>query len=155
MVVTGTFATTDQVRQAIDDLIAAGFPPDSISAVTDAGKPVEELTTTPAEQMGEIAQHAGVGALIGGVAGVAVATLVLPPVGLLVAGPLAFSGALTGGLIGALVDLGHDPGQAEDLAEQVRSGRYLVVVHQPTDSLHAETVLRNAGAEDVKISASP
>ena len=155
MVVTGTFATTDQVRQAIDDLIAAGFPPDSISAVTDAGKPVEELTTTPAEQMGEIAQHAGVGALIGGVAGVAVATLVLPPVGLLVAGPLAFSGALTGGLIGALVDLGHDPGQAEDLTEQVRSGRYLVVVHRAADPLHAETVLRNAGAEDVKISASP
>ena len=71
MVVTGTFATTDQIRQAIDDLIVAGFPPDSISAVTDAGKPVEELATPPAEQTRNLPRHAGVGALSGGVAGVA------------------------------------------------------------------------------------
>ncbi len=149
MAVTGLFATTEQVRQAIDDLIAAGFPPDSISAITASGQPVDELTTTSVERLNDVAAGAGLGALIGAVAGIIIAPLVLPGIGLLVAGPLAIGGALAGGLIGAFSNMGYSPEQARLLAERVEAGRYAVVVHTTDEILRAETTLRNAGAEDV------
>jgi outer membrane lipoprotein SlyB len=149
MAVTGLFATKEQVRRAIDDLIAAGFPADTISAVTPSGQPVEELTTTSVERMNDVASGAGLGALIGAVAGLIIAPLVLPGIGLLVAGPLALGGALAGGLIGAFSNAGYTPEQARLLAERVEAGRYAVVVHTTDDMLRAETALRNAGAEDV------
>ncbi len=153
MTITGTFATTEQVRQAIDRLIAAGVAPGSISAITAAGKPVEELTTTPIERLNDLASGAGLGALIGGVTGLVIAPLVLPGIGLLVAGPLAMGGALAGGLIGAFANAGYDQEQARLLAEQVEAGRYAVVVHEPDDPVRVETVLRNAGAADVGTTA--
>lgn len=149
MAVTGLFATKEQVRQAIDNLIAAGFPADTISAVTPSGQPVDELTTTSVERMNDVAAGAGLGALIGAVAGLIIAPLVLPGIGLLVAGPLAIGGALAGGLIGAFSNAGYTPEQARLLAERVEAGRYAVVVHTTTEELRAETVLRNAGAAEV------
>jgi hypothetical protein len=68
----------------------------------------------------------------------------------LVAGQLVTGGALTGGLIGALVKLGHTSVQAEALVEHLKSGRYLIIVHTE-DTQRAETVLRNAGATDVHL----
>ncbi len=153
MAVTGLFATTDQVRQAIDDLIAAGFPPDAISAITASGQPVDELTATSVERLNHVASGAGLGALIGAVAGLVVAPLVLPGVGLLVAGPLTLGGALAGGLIGAFSKAGYSPEQSHLLAERVEAGRYVVVVHTDEDVLRAKTTLRNAGAEDVHTTA--
>jgi outer membrane lipoprotein SlyB len=151
MAITGTFATTEQVREAVDALIAEGFSPGDVSAVTASGRPVEELTATPVERVGELVEGAGLGALIGGAVGIASAVL-LPGIGpLLVAGPLVLSGALGGSLIGMLVKAGYGREDAEYLEERVRSGRYLVVVHGG-DTLRAETVLRNAGAEEVRAS---
>ena len=64
MALIGTFATKDQVRDAIDQLMAAGVPADAISAVTPAGQPLD-LSTTTAERVNEVATGAGLGALIG------------------------------------------------------------------------------------------
>ena len=154
MAVTGAFATPGQVSRAIDDLLAEGFPPDAMSAVTASGQPIDDLTPTTLDKINEVLGGAGLGALIGGAAGLAAATLLVPGVGLvLVAGELVTGGALTGGLIGALVKAGHRADQAEELVEQVKSGRYLIVVHTD-DTLRAETVLRNAGAEQVHASPS-
>ena len=155
MVVTGTFATPDQVSKAIDALLAKGFRSDQISAVTASGRPVEELTPTTTDRVNEILSGAGLGALIGAVAGLALAPLVLPGIGLLVvAGELATGGALAGGLVGALIKAGHSADQAEELVEQVRSGRYLVSVHtgDRDQTVRAETVLLNAGAGQVHAS---
>jgi len=152
MAVTGAFATAAQVSRAIDDLLAEGFAPDQISAVTAAGLPIENLTPTMIDKINEVLHGAGMGALIGGVAGLTVGTLLLPEFGaILVVGELLTGGALTGGLIGALVKVGHHEAQAEELVERVKSGRYLVVVHT-AETLRAETVLQNAGADLVHAS---
>ena len=152
MVVTGAFATSTQVSRTIDALLAEGFAPDQISAVTATGEPIENLTPTTIDKVNDVLQGAGLGALIGGVAGLTVGTLLLPEIGaIVVVGELLTGGALTGGLIGALVKLGHREDQAEALVEQVRAGRYLVVV-RTNDTLRAETVLRNTGAAQVHTS---
>jgi hypothetical protein len=54
MAVTGTFSTTDQVRQAVDDLIAQGHKPDEISAVTASGKPIKNLTMGSVDEMDDM-----------------------------------------------------------------------------------------------------
>jgi hypothetical protein len=155
MVVTGAFATTAQVSRAIDALLAEGFLPDQISAVTAAGLPIENLTPTLTDKINEVLAGAGLGALVGGVAGLTVATLLLPELGLiLVVRELVTCGALAGGLIGALTKVGHHEDQAEELVERVKSGRYLIIVHTP-DTLRAETVLRNAGADLVHTGPRP
>jgi hypothetical protein len=152
MAVTGAFATTTQVSHAIDALLAEGFMPDQISAVTATGLPIENLTPTLTDKINEVLAGAGLGELIGGVAALTVGTILLPELGpILVVGELVTGGALTGGLIGALVKVGHHEDQAEELVEQVKSGRYLVVVHT-VETLRAETVLRNAGADLVHTS---
>ncbi|HWE64188.1 MAG TPA: general stress protein [Chloroflexota bacterium] len=152
MVVTGTFATPEQVSQAIDTLLARGFRSDQISAVTASGKDIEELTPTTTDRVNDVLRAAGLGALIGAVAGVALTSFVLPGVGvLLTAGALVPGGALTGGLIGALVKAGHSTEQAQALEEQVRSGRFLVTVHttDTDETLRAQAALEDAGAEQV------
>ena len=152
MVVTGVFATRDEVSAAIDTLLSEEFPADAMSAVTAAGEPINNLSETSAERLNDILSGAGLGALVGAAVGIAAVTLLLPEVGLiLVAGQLVTGGALAGGLIGALVKAGHSRIQAESVVEQLKSGRYLVVVHTE-DTLRAETVLRNAGARDVHVS---
>jgi hypothetical protein len=154
-VVTGAFASSAQVSRAIDDLLAAGFTSDQIAAVTASGQPIAQLTPTLLDRVTDVLHGAGLGALIGGVAGLTVGVLVLPEIGALVlVGELLTSGVLTGGLIGALVKLGHREEQAEALVEQVKVGRYLVVV-QTADTLRAETVLGNAGAAQVHTSPTP
>jgi hypothetical protein len=154
MAVTGAFATTTQVNQAIDGLMAEGFKADEIAAVTASGEPIDSLTPTATDRANKVWKGAGVGALIGGAAGLVVTTLLMPEVGVvLVAGELVTGGAITGGLIGALVKAGHSNDQAEALAEHVKSGKYLVIVHATAGAMRAETVLRNAGAHEVHTTA--
>jgi hypothetical protein len=151
MAVSGAFATREQVSHAIDALLTEEFPSDAISAVTAAGEPIDHLSETGMERLNDILSGAGLGALVGGVAGLAAVTLLLPEVGLvLVAGQLVTGGALAGGLVGALLRAGHSRVQAEALVEHLKSGRYLLIVHTE-DTERAETVLRNAGATDVHV----
>lgn len=155
MVVSGAFATRAEVSRAIDALLAEEFPSDAISAVTATGEPIDNLSETSLERLNDILGGAGLGALVGATAGLAAVTVLLPEVGLvLVAGQLVTGGALAGGLIGALVKLGHTSAQAEALIEHLKSGRYLIIVHTE-DAQRAETVLRNAGATDVHLTQTP
>ena len=154
MAVIGTFATKDQVRDAIDQLMAGGIPADAISAVTPGGQALD-LSTTTAERVNEVATSAGLGALIGAAAGVTLATVALPGIGVvLAAGPLMLDGALAGGLIGALAKWGFGEEHAAHVAERLQAGRYLVVVHT-ADTPRAESVLMNTGAEDVRVADQP
>jgi hypothetical protein len=96
------------VSRVIDALLGNGFGSDQISAVTASGHPIGDLTPTTIDKVNEVLSGAGLGALIGASAGLVVAPLVLPGLGLLVAaGELVTGGALTGGLIGALTRAGH------------------------------------------------
>ena len=155
MAVTGTFSTTAQVRQAVDDLLAQGHAPDEISAVTASGKPIDNLNKGSVDEMDDLMSGAGIGALIGAGAGVLLAPLLIPGVGvLLAAGAFAASGAIGGGLIGMLVEAGHEEDEAHVIASAVKSGKYIVTVHTKGNTIMAETALRNAGAENIYVSST-
>lgn len=150
MPVVGTFATREQASDAVDRLIALGIPADHISAVTPGGDAVT-LTETPGEQLGDVATGASVGVLLGAAAGLVASAIVLPGIGMvLAAGPLLLSGALVGGLAGALIQLGFSDEHAEYLTERLKSGRFLVIVHPDGQMAQAESALMNAGADDVR-----
>jgi putative ABC transport system permease protein len=72
----------------------------------------------------------------------------------LAAGLLMFDGALAGGLIGALAKWGFGEEHAAYVAERLKAGRYLVVVHTG-DAAEAKPVLMNTGAQDVRVADQP
>lgn len=98
-----------------------------------------------------------IGAIIGGLT--LVGSVLLPGVGLLVAGPLV--GALTGGaigtaaggLVGALVGLGIPENEAKYYQDSIQTrGNVLVVVHTPKN-LKKEVIdiFKRCGAQSVKV----
>lgn len=101
-------------------------------------------------------EKAGVGSAIGGTVGAVAAAvaaigtnLILPGLGLVVAGPLAAglagagAGGLTGGLIGALVGSGIPKERAEEYESNIKQGGIVMGVH-PRDDEHA-TYLQQQG----------
>lgn len=108
------------------------------------------------------AEGAGTGGAIGaavGAAGAAIAaagtTLVVPPLGIAVAGPAAAAlaglgaGAATGGLVGALVGAGMSEYRARHFAELVKAGRVIVGVSVATapERRHVAEILEEHGGE--------
>ncbi len=140
--VVGVFRTQEQAEDALDALIATGFPSDAVSAVTAEGKPLS-FPTSGEERTETGTRNTAIGAVVGAIAGVALF------------GPLLLiAGAITGGLVGLLTSLGASREQAEYLTERVRSGHYLLMVHAGDREPEATSLLENAGASDVHRMAS-
>jgi hypothetical protein len=135
--IVGLFSTREQAEQALDGLLAHDFTSDSISAVSAEGRPIN--FPTPGEQRYDTGvRDTAIGVTVGGVAG------------FLIAGPLfLLTGAVFGGVIGLLTALGATQQHAEYLTEQVRSGRFLVMVHTSGRDAEATSILENAGASEV------
>lgn len=100
-------------------------------------------------------EKAGVGSAVGGTIGAVVAAiagigtnLILPGIGLVVAGPLAaaFAGAgaggLAGGIIGALVGSGIPKERAEEYETAIKNGAIVMGVHPKTQE-DANTLRQN------------
>jgi uncharacterized membrane protein len=139
----------DELRDAqaaVNNLIDRGIDTANISLVAYdpegqyAGYLEDEDVGVEMEGEEEEVSSEGVGAVIGTIAGlmVGIGAVVVPGVGgLIVGGPIATAllgagvGAATGGLLGALVDLGIPEEEAELYAEGVRRGGHLVIVHAP------------------------
>jgi hypothetical protein len=153
------FDDIDAAQQAVERLIAAGFPADQISLV---GKDLQsEVRITGFVTTGDIAgPSAATGAWVGGLFGILAGTALLfvPGAGpVVVLGPLvagavaAAQGALLGGAVGAI--LGHFVAK-EHLPKYeslVRAGNYLVVVHGSDDNVaRAQQLLADAGNADVQ-----
>jgi hypothetical protein len=98
------------------------------------------------EKKSKASEGAGVGGAVGGAlgaAGAAVAavgtTLVIPPLGIALAGPIAAAlaglgaGALTGGLVGALVGAGMSEYRARHFEEMMKEGNIVVGVSAATE----------------------
>jgi hypothetical protein len=122
---------------------------------------------------GKTASGAGAGAttgaVIGGLAGLAVATGILPVLGsLLVAGPLvtalgltgavgttaagAVTGAVAGGLIGALTNLGVSSEKAKLYQDRVMAGNILVAVFA-NEEIDVLLAMKKYNATDVEVYA--
>jgi hypothetical protein len=108
----------------------------------------------------EVAEGAGIGALIGGLGGllVGLGALAIPGVGpIIAAGPIlaaitgAGLGAVTGGMVGVLVDLGIPDAEAHVYAEGVRRGYNMVAVQAPESRVdQAKLIMDRAGLVDLQ-----
>jgi hypothetical protein len=110
------------------------------------------------------AEHMGKGGAIGGGIGAALAaafavgtSVVIPGLGLVVAGPIAAAlagagaGAATGGLVGAMIGAGIPEDRAKHYEEGIREGGILVG-KRPRDAKHREELerdFRSYGGGDV------
>lgn len=134
--VMGLFRDSKAAGEAVSDFVEQGY--------------MEDVTVVSRnEKTGEVTEHevqkdtsegtavgAATGALAGGLAGIlaGVTSFVVPGVGLLIIGPLATTlaavgaGALTGGLVGALVDWGLPQEVAESYEVRLKAGEVLVAV---------------------------
>lgn len=163
----GVFKERQSAEKAISDLKDKGVDTESISIVysgDEEAKAVQE-TAEDAEEAKDTAEGAAAGGVIGAIAGITLAAIVIPGLGGLIAGgPLAAAmgvgsaaaataagattGAAIGGLVGALVGMGAKKEEAESYAEAVRQGNVLIAV--TTDMTGIDDVFKSHGASMVK-----
>src|SRR5262249_50697900 len=112
-IVTGMVRTPAEAETAVRRIMDLGYRRDDISLIMSDATRRAHFAVEPGAQA---AAGAGIGSALGGAVGAVVAaiaalgtSLVLPGIGLIVAGPIAAAlvgagaGSATGGLIGALV----------------------------------------------------
>ncbi|HVE51124.1 MAG TPA: hypothetical protein VNG69_16105 [Casimicrobiaceae bacterium] len=165
----GSFDSFNEAHQVANDLRAAGFLDSDISIVANNASgeyrddervmPAAD-TRTDADDTSAAAKGAVTGAVVGGGAGLAasLAGLAIPGIGpIIAAGPIvatlagAGTGAVAGGLLGGLVDLGVPENDAQYYAEAVRRGGALVTVRADESRANEVTdILRDHGAVDIE-----
>jgi len=169
-------------RRAVEDLVSAGFPRDTISILAnDADERhaayLRDNNMEDDDVHGD--EGAGFGAVVGALVGLGVA--LIPGIGpVLAAGPLAAAamagigaaaGAVTGGVVASLVDLGVPEDEAGLYAEGIRRGGTLVSVtvdesqvnraqdimnrHNPTDLDRHGASWRESGWSGYRHDAQP
>jgi hypothetical protein len=166
-IVTALFHDRVTAETAYQSLITNGFAQQDISVLMSAATKekefgvVEKSKASEGAVVGAVAGGATVGTLAG-VAAVATAMIpaivVVPGVGLLVAGPLLAvlagmgAGGVTGGIIGALVGAGIPEHEAKFLSKGLEKGGILIGVNvrKSEDKKLAETLLGRSGGESVK-----
>lgn len=162
----GVFDNRLKSEMVINELKASGISDSEISCVyaDREGDLHDSQTDEKMENAG--AKGASVGAVIGALAGLAVANAVIPGLGtLVVAGTVlpiiggvstvvattaagAAVGAATLGIVSALANLGVTSEDAEIYEEEVKAGKVLIVTR--TDLSTAKAVLNKNGATKVR-----
>ncbi len=140
---TGMFRDRDSAERAYGSLTSRGYTHDDVDLVMsdDARKRHFGENTADTELGNKAMEGAGTGSAIGGtlgaIAGAIAAigtTLVIPGLGLVVAGPIAAAlagagaGGLTGGLIGGLVGHGMPEDRAKRYEEGIKNGHIMMGV---------------------------
>ena len=160
--VTGLFKTRAAAEAAVDAIIKRGYSREDISVLmSDATKSKEFAIETGTHAV----DGAGIGGAVGGAVGAVLAAIaavgtnvVLPGIGLVVAGPLAAAlagagaGGATGGLIGALIGAGIPEHRAKVYDTGLRGGGILLGVEAKSDedADRLEQLLEDIGAEHVR-----
>jgi hypothetical protein len=175
--ITKVYDRHEQARQAVSALEAAGIPSSEISLL--ANRYVSE-EYADVDDVSETARGAGIGAVVGGTAGLlaGLGLLAIPGLGPIVAAGWlastaagAAAGGATGGLVGALVDTGVPKEHAHVYSEAVRRGGTLVSVktddtraeqvqsildrHQPIDPVRRVTEYKKTGWKEFDPQAEP
>jgi hypothetical protein len=171
----GLFGNIDKSRNALEGLQAEGYRREDISLIAnDTDRRFSELFGDDAGSVDhptgeDTAKGAGTGAVLGGLAGLVVglAALTIPGIGWIIAagpvaailagaGPVATTlagagiGAVAGGLIGPLQNMGISEHDAHFYAESVRHGGTLLVLRADDDlTQRAIDIMRDSGATSV------
>lgn len=165
--VTGLYRTPDEAGRAYDHLTTKhGYKPDDVAVLMSEdtrrthfgdAKPGEEYATgtTTTEGGTKAAEGFGKGSAIGGGIGAALAAIfaigsnvVIPGLGLVVAGPIAAAlagagaGGATGGIIGALIGAGIPEERAREYDRGLREGG-VVLGTRARDDAHAAELERD------------
>lgn len=145
---TGLFPDRDSAEMGYNALTERGYTKDDVNvAMSDATRKTHFVQAGTETELGnKAAEAAGVGGAIGGTVGAIAAavaavgtTLVIPGLGLVVAGPLAAAiagagaGAATGGLVGALVGWNIPEERVKRYEEGIKKGGILVGVRPRND----------------------
>jgi hypothetical protein len=163
--VTALFKDRAAAERGYEALTARGYDVNDVDIVmTDDTRKSQFASDTKTELGNKAAKGAGVGGAIGGTVGAIAAaiaavgtSLVIPGLGLVVAGPLAAAlagagaGAATGGLLGALVGAGIPEERVKHYEKGIREGGILLGV-RPRSEEDASYFMRewnSAGAEQV------
>jgi uncharacterized protein YcfJ len=162
--VTGLFKDRESAEQAYGTLTSRGYGKDDVNLLMSDETRKKYFTDDGTEIDTKALEGAAVGAAIGGTVGATLAaiaavgtTLVLPGLGLLVAGPIvaalagATAGAATGGLIGALVGAGIPEERAKRYEEGIKKGGIVMCVIPRTDddAFYFEQEWKRNRGEDV------
>ena len=158
--VTGLYETPESAKRAYDELRSThGYEADDIDVVMSDESRARYVNAGEAtlrlEESNKAAQGLATGGAIGGGVGAALAalfavgsSLVIPGVGLVIAGPIAAAlagagaGAATGGIIGALVGAGIPEDRAVVYERGLKEGG-IVVGARARDDAHAEALERD------------
>jgi uncharacterized protein YjbJ (UPF0337 family) len=147
--VTGLFRDRDSAERAYGSVSTRGYNKDDVNLLmSDETRKTHFSSDDAADtELGSKAlEGAGAGAAIGGTTGAVLAAIaaigtsvILPGLGLVVAGPLAAAlagagaGGATGGLIGALIGSGIPEDRAKEYDEGVRNGGIVMGVNARSD----------------------
>lgn len=163
---TGLFTDRDRAEKGYQALTARGYGANDINVVMsdDTRKKYFSATTATTELGSKAAKGAGVGGAIGGTIGAVAAaiaaigtSLVIPGLGLVVAGPLvaalagAGAGGATGGLVGALIGAGIPEERVKHYEAGIKEGGILmgVKLRSPEDATYLEQEWTTAGGQHV------
>ena len=162
--VTALFRTRDAAEQGFQSLLDLGYSRDDISVLMseESRNRYYSSGSTDTALGDKAAEGTGVGAAVGGTVGAVLAAIaaigtnvVLPGLGLIVAGPLAAAlvgagaGGIAGGLLGALVGSGIPEERAREYEAGIREGGIVLSVHARSGAEvdDAERALTSAGGE--------
>ncbi|MDQ3051018.1 MAG: hypothetical protein M3Q95_09050 [Bacteroidota bacterium] len=165
-IVTGMFSDRNSTESAYQSLQERGYTKDDINLVMteDTRKKhfsgdVEdtEIGTKAAEGAGK---GSAIGGTIGAITGIIAAlgtSLVIPGLGILIAGPIAAglagagAGGITGGIVGALIGSGIPEARAKLYEDGVKEGNIVMGVHPKNDEDidYIESSWRKSNARDI------
>jgi Heat induced stress protein YflT domain len=160
--VTGLFRTRVAAEAAVDALIKRGYTREEISVLMSDATRTKEFAIETGTRATE---GAGIGGAVGGTLGAIVAAvaavgtnIVLPGLGLVIAGPLAAAlagagaGGAVGGVVGALVGVGIPEHRAKVYEAGLHGGGILIGVEAKSDEDAdvLERLISDLGAEHVR-----
>jgi hypothetical protein len=138
---TGMFSDRESTESAYNTLHERGYNTDDVNLMMSDETRKKHFSKGETEIGTKAMEGAGTGSAIGGIVGAAAGiiaaigtSLVIPGLGLVIAGPLAAglagagAGGVTGGLIGALVGSGMDEERARLYEDGIKDGKIVMGV---------------------------
>lgn len=156
----GTFSKRDEAERAVHELKKKGFSDNEVSLVAKEDRGRDGDRGEGGLKMGRGTDVSGgtvTGGAIGGTAGVlaGLGALAIPGIGPIIAiGPIAagLTGAVAGGLVGSLVDLGVPEDRSKFYESKVKEGKVLAVVKADDNKVDTvREVYGKFGASDIEI----
>ncbi|MDA8212762.1 MAG: hypothetical protein M0021_12935 [Clostridia bacterium] len=157
--VVGVFYDESRAQETARDLRGKGFDGKISLVAKERGKQGQdygELGNAPFTGGDSVTDGTATGGFIGGLAGMTIGTgaLLIPGLGPIIAmGPVAglLSGAVTGGIAGALIDYGIPETEGREYERDIRGGATLAIVETSKDKLdEVAGLMRAHGAADVR-----